>query len=142
MSRSHIEQKLIDTKLLDHCTYEGSEFIVKVSYTPDFIDYRNNIAYEVKGYLDAMSKQKVLAMHNACKNDYKEWTYVVLVECPRTDVERWKLWKHDSVIYKVRSGKVSGKNACLWLGSKGIQYIPYNVRELSHLEEHINGLPH
>ena len=64
MYRSKLEQQV--AKKYTHCKYEPYSIKYKVphTYTPDFVDEKSHIMYEVKGFFRAGDQQKYLAVRD------------------------------------------------------------------------------
>ena len=138
-ARSECERRFLDTNANKGMVYEGETFNISLTYTPDWIDYDNLIAYEIKKYIDSVSQRTLVAMAKQCNEVYTQWDYYVLVEVSIGDVESHNVWKYEHLTFK-GSGKLSGKQAVLWLRSRGVKVIPWNRRNMSLWHSHRNKI--
>ena len=133
--RSDVERRLAQSGIMNGMKYEAEQFRVPLNYTPDWVDYEHHVLYEVKKYIDSFSQRIIVSMHQEVKTVYTQWTYVVLVECSKVDCEEYHNWKYAGVNY-TGSGKLSGKEAVLWLKKRGILAIPYHKNNTDYFWEH------
>lgn len=128
--RSDVERRLFATGIMHDMEYESETFRVSLTYKPDFIDRKNMVIYEVKKFIDPVSQRTLVAMVEAIKTVYTQWKFFVLVECSRKHIETHEEWRWEHIQYS-GSGKLSGREAVIWLRARGVRVIPYNPKDLS-----------